>query len=174
MTDQALIDFARQYDYIPAMVCKPFRQHSHYDDMVSAARCGMLAAATRWERCTGVQPVPSESPSESPFAPLATTIARREALRYLNRLSRTVWPGKRLQDQNGHDTLSLDLDYGDDENPHSLLDSLPSPDHDPAHRAAMADDINHMLTGINQILHQRTAARPARRSCKGVHRHAAA
>jgi len=151
MTDAQIIEFASRYDYIPPMACRSFRSHHHYEDMVSAARCGMLAAALAWS-----------GPAIEGFAPLATTIARREALRYLNRLSRTVWPGQAHHAENGHETLSLDYTAASTGEQQlalgqqlALLDTLASGAPSPYQQAEQADQINSHLACINALLKRR-------------------
>lgn len=151
MRDDKLIAFVTNNEHIPAMVCSQFRTNPHYEDMVSAARCGMIAAARKY---TG----------DRDFGGLAVCVAKRAAYRYLNRLSRTVRaPSKVESDARPSDrALSLDFEYanGDGDNV-SLLDSLVDQGISPARKAEIADDINRSIACINEVM---------RRQAMGSHR----
>ena len=158
MTDAELIRFVESHEGIPYAACRQWYGHSQYEDIVAAARSGMIKAAIEHVPCSG---------NVGAFAFVA---ARRAAMEYIRRYSRTVRPTNYAKDYSDR-CVSGNMPRFDDAET-ELLDSLfDDKSLSPAEAAEIADDIRHMIAGINNIIKIKTTGHN-RRSRKRRYQHA--
>lgn len=147
MTDEQLCEFYENHKHFPVQVCRMWRFHPHYQDIVSAARCELIKVARAY---TG------ENIDEC--APLAYVSAKFAALRYLNLRSHTVRRplSECLDNYRGARMSSIEANFsGNDDDPFTLADLLPSDDLSAAEICAAADDVRFHINAINALIKKR-------------------